>query len=234
MNSLTLLSLFFCPHSFFFFLFFLHTLALSLSLSLSSLHSATETIRQMKAKVTGMDEEMKRLTANMQNIQSLSDGIANTLAPRRERILKLSSGHLLLKKLQFLFELPARLNTCVQNKAYEQAVSYYARASDVLNRYKEEASFRSIYTECTEIITRLKAEITASVSKPTASQREVVDGFALLLRLRGDAGELCDSLLLRAKEHFLRDCDKQDRTFAFIKGEILCFRFELFQRDARN
>lgn len=66
----------------------------------------------------------------------------DTLAPRRERIKKLAGGHLMLKKLQFLFELPARLNQCVEMGALEQAVTYYVRAAKVLHHYREMDSFK--------------------------------------------------------------------------------------------
>jgi hypothetical protein len=68
--------------------------------------------------------------------------VNDTLAPRRERIKKLAGGHLMLKKLQFLFELPARLNQCVEMGALEQAVTYYVRAAKVLHHYREMDSFK--------------------------------------------------------------------------------------------
>lgn len=71
-----------------------------------------------------------------------SAAVNDTLAPRRERIKKLAGGHLMLKKLQFLFELPARLNQCVKMGALGEAVAYYARAARVLHHYREMDSFK--------------------------------------------------------------------------------------------
>jgi hypothetical protein len=45
--------------------------------------SATDTIRDMKSNVENMEEEMQRLTANMDTITLVSDDITATLAPRR-------------------------------------------------------------------------------------------------------------------------------------------------------
>jgi hypothetical protein len=45
--------------------------------------SATDTIRDMKTNVENMEEEMQRLTANMDTITLVSDNITATLAPRR-------------------------------------------------------------------------------------------------------------------------------------------------------
>lgn len=52
----------------------------------------------------------------------------------------------MLKKLQFLFELPARLNQCVEMGALEQAVTYYVRAAKVLHHYREMDSFKGYAT----------------------------------------------------------------------------------------
>ena len=48
----------------------------------------------------------------------------------------------MLKKLQFLFELPARLRQCLDMKMYDQAVRYYAKAKNVLWSYREMESFK--------------------------------------------------------------------------------------------
>lgn len=69
-------------------------------------------------KVDDMEEEMGKLSEHMQEIGALSDGITSTLSVKRTRIKKLTESHMLLKKLQFLFELPSRLKKCLERKAY--------------------------------------------------------------------------------------------------------------------
>ena len=69
-----------------------------------------------------MEDEMDHLASNMSSITEFSASISNTLQERRHKITKLSGVHSLLKKLQFLFELPARLNKCIEMEAYVQAV----------------------------------------------------------------------------------------------------------------
>ena len=125
--------------------------------------SATDTIRKMKSQVDGMEEEMARLVENMSTISNLSAGITDTLSERRQRICKLSDSHSLLKKLQFLFELPARLKQCVDMESYKQAVTYYSRASHILDQYRDMDSFRGIYTECAEIMDGQKTKLQEKV-----------------------------------------------------------------------
>ena len=84
--------------------------------------SATDTIRKMKDDFRQMEDEMESLAENMQRITDFSDTINATLADKRHKIKKLSGVHGMLKKLQFLFELPARLNKCMEMGSYAQAV----------------------------------------------------------------------------------------------------------------
>lgn len=86
--------------------------------------SATDTIRKMKDDFRQMEDEMESLAENMQAITDFSDTINATLADKRHRIKKLNGVHGMLKKLQFLFELPARLNKCMEMGSYAQAVRY--------------------------------------------------------------------------------------------------------------
>ena len=65
---------------------------------------------------------MESLAANMETIRDFSDRINDTLADKRQKIKKLSGVHGMLKKLQFLFELPSRLKKCMEMGAHSQAV----------------------------------------------------------------------------------------------------------------
>ena len=80
--------------------------------------SATDTIRQMKQKVEDMEEKIRELIDDMDDICESSKVITETLAPRRSEIEKLVGVRGLLKKLEFLFELPIRLNRCIELEAY--------------------------------------------------------------------------------------------------------------------
>ena len=51
--------------------------------------------------------------------------IDSTLRPRREEISRLAAGHTMLKKFQFLFELPSRLRQCIEMGAVSQVGHQY-------------------------------------------------------------------------------------------------------------
>lgn len=67
-----------------------------------------------------METEMDLLAKNMESITSFSDKVSSTLQDTRQQISQLSNVHTLLKKLQFLFKLPATLNTHMEERNYKQ------------------------------------------------------------------------------------------------------------------
>jgi hypothetical protein len=106
--------------------------------------AATDTIRKMRIDFRAMEDEMDALAGKMHNISSFSGQISETLKDRRSRIGQLSSTHALLKKLQFLFELPAKLKECIAEDDLPTGVKYYLRAQRVLDQYEHMASFKGI------------------------------------------------------------------------------------------
>lgn len=77
----------------------------------------------MKSDFKQMETEMNKLAENMNSITTFSEQISNTLQDTRSQISRLSSIHSLLKRLQFLFKLPNKLKSQVEEGAYSQ-VSY--------------------------------------------------------------------------------------------------------------
>ncbi|KAJ4458859.1 Vps51; component of GARP (Golgi-associated retrograde protein) and EARP (endosome-associated recycling protein) complexes [Paratrimastix pyriformis] len=120
---------------------------------------ANETIRTMKGHVGKMEEEMAHLSANVEGISKYSDSINSSLDGRRAKIDQLTHINTLLQKLQFLFELPAKLRRSIELEAYAQTVRYYHQTSEVLEHYRHIPSFNSILEESKAIIDQLKVTL---------------------------------------------------------------------------
>ncbi|KTG38993.1 hypothetical protein cypCar_00003973 [Cyprinus carpio] len=131
--------------------------------------SATDTIRKMKNDFKKMEDEMDCLSANMAAITEFSAHISGTLQDQHAQITKLSGVHTLLRKLQFLFELPARLNKCLELQAYAQAVSAHRRARCVLQQYSHMPSFRGIQDDCHVIMEQLAQQLRQKFSSSTTN-----------------------------------------------------------------
>ncbi|XP_059295706.1 vacuolar protein sorting-associated protein 51 homolog [Lycium ferocissimum] len=93
--------------------------------------SATDTIKRMKNNIVGMETNMEQLLEKIMSVQSKSDGVNTSLFEKREHIEKLHRTGNLLRKVQFIYDLPARLAKCIKSEAYADAVKYYTGAMPI-------------------------------------------------------------------------------------------------------
>lgn len=126
--------------------------------------TATDTIRKMKQNVEGMEKDMGALEDTMQHISEASEGIAGTLADKRGCVDKLVRVRRLLKRLQFLLELPDRLSNSLERGNISQAVSWYAMSLEILQSNTGIKSFGSILRESEEIMEGLGAQLEAKAA----------------------------------------------------------------------
>ncbi|XP_062393210.1 vacuolar protein sorting-associated protein 51 homolog [Sardina pilchardus] len=167
--------------------------------------SATDTIRKMKNDFKKMEDEMDCLSANMSAITEFSAKISGTLQDQHTQITKLSGVHTLLRKLQFLFELPARLNKCLELQAYAQAVTSHRRARCVLQQYSHMPSFRGIQDDCNAIMEQLAQQLRQKFRDGGSNAKDLSECVELLLQLDEPAEELCDKFLSHAQSRLESD-----------------------------
>ncbi|XP_064631318.1 vacuolar protein sorting-associated protein 51 homolog isoform X2 [Lineus longissimus] len=183
--------------------------------------SATDTIRKMKNDFKKMEDEMDCLATNMEAITEFSGRISNTLQDRRQQITKLAGVHALLKKLQFLFELPARLKKCIEMQSYSQAVRYYTKAQKVLHQYQHMPSFCSIQQDCNSIVEDLRGKLKEQFRDKESSPKQLAECVDLLLQLNEPAEELCAEFLAHARQRIDEDLDALERQLKLQSGEEL-------------
>lgn len=63
-------------------------------------------------------------------------------------------------------ELPARLQKSVELEAFSQAVKYYVKTTNILQRYDNLPSFKQIHKECEQIIKDLKVVLKDRIRNP--------------------------------------------------------------------
>ncbi|KAJ1425657.1 Vps51/Vps67 [Sesbania bispinosa] len=118
--------------------------------------SATDTIKRMKSNISGMEANMEQLLEKMRNkkrkirefdrnphfppmqivsVQSRSDNVNTSLFDKREHIEKLHRTCNLLRKVQFIYDLPDRLGKCIKSEAYKDAVRFYTGAMPIFKAY---------------------------------------------------------------------------------------------------
>ena len=148
--------------------------------------SATDTIRNMRHNVSDMEEKMNELKTDMDAIYAKASTITEALNPTRNSIEKLVSVRQLLKKLEFLFELPLRLSRSIELKAYAQAVKYYTTARGVLQDHLDVPSFSNILREADTIINQLKSDIQGWIQVDDIPASKLAQYIKLLLSLDED------------------------------------------------
>ena len=82
----------------------------------------------MKTHIIDMDAKMSELQTKIESITRATVQINGKFSENREAVEQYSGISSLLKKRQFLFELPSRLHKCIELQAYQQAVKYYNKS----------------------------------------------------------------------------------------------------------
>jgi len=148
--------------------------------------AATDTIRQMKSHVGGMEEEIVRLNSSMQTIESQCQEMEKRFRPNREKIEKLVGVQRLLKRLQFLFDLPKRLEQCLELanlSAYTKAVEYFKKSVAVLEKHKDLKSFQKIHSEAERMIQEIRSKLKDDMVNPKLNAGDQISTAGLLREL---------------------------------------------------
>ncbi|CAD6206570.1 unnamed protein product [Miscanthus lutarioriparius] len=162
--------------------------------------SATDTIKRMKTNIVGMEANMDQLLAKITSVQSKSDTVNTSLFDKRENIEKLHRTRNLLRKVQFIYDLPTRLNKCIKTEAYADAVRFFTGAKPIFEAYGD-TSFQDCKKASEEamdlVIQHLQAKL-YSDSEPIEARAEAV---VLLKQLNFPVDNLKSNLLEK-----LEDC----------------------------
>uniref|UniRef100_A0A1B0D042 Vacuolar protein sorting-associated protein 51 homolog n=1 Tax=Phlebotomus papatasi TaxID=29031 RepID=A0A1B0D042_PHLPP len=162
--------------------------------------SATDTIRKMKTDFKKMETEMNLLASNMNSITAFSEQITGTLQDTRQQLSKLSGKHSLLKRLQFLSTLPAKMKTLIEEENYVQAVQDYAHAQKVLEQYGSQPSFQGIQEDCLAIVREMKERLKGDFQAAGQSAQCLTRTGELLLQLGEKPSDLAKEMLQSANQ----------------------------------
>lgn len=165
--------------------------------------SATDTIKRMKNNIVGMETNMEQLLEKIMSVQSKSDGVNTSLFEKREHIEKLHRTRNLLRKVQFIYDLPARLAKCIKSEAYADAVKYYTGAMPIFKAYGD-----SSFQDCKRASEEAIAVITTNLQGKVFSDSESIQARAeavMLLKLLNFPVDNLKVQLFEKLEQFLVD-----------------------------
>ncbi|GJP40703.1 hypothetical protein CLOM_g358 [Closterium sp. NIES-68] len=156
--------------------------------------SATDTIRTMKDNVASMESSMDQLLRTVTTVQEQSTAINSSLSERRERIEQLNGTRSLLRKAQFIFDLPKRLRTYSKSHQYRAAVKAYVGALPILQSYGE-TSFRTCKQEADDVMAGISKRLQARVMGEEEPMEQRAEAAVLLQELGHQVGPLMDAYL---------------------------------------
>ncbi|KAK9055862.1 hypothetical protein SSX86_026949 [Deinandra increscens subsp. villosa] len=167
--------------------------------------SATDTIKRMKNNIVGMEVNMEQLLDKIMSVQSRSDGVNTVLFEKREHIEKLHRTRNLLRKVQFIYDLPTTLQKCIKSEAYSDAVRFYTGAMPIFKAYGD-SSFEDCKKASEEVMSVIINKLEDKVSSDSESIQARAESVLLLKQLDLPVENL-KSKLLEKLEQFLDELD---------------------------
>ncbi|KAF3568807.1 hypothetical protein DY000_02010843 [Brassica cretica] len=161
--------------------------------------SATDTIKRMKSNIFGMEGNMDQLLHKIMSVQSRSDGVNTSLFEKREHIEKLHRTRNLLRKVQFIYDLPARLQKCIKSEAYVVAVRFYTGAMPILKVYGD-TSFKDCRRASEEAIETIIKNLQTKLFSDSESIQARAEAAVLLKQLDVPVDSLKDKLLEKLEQ----------------------------------
>ncbi|PQQ13923.1 vacuolar protein sorting-associated protein 51 homolog [Prunus yedoensis var. nudiflora] len=144
--------------------------------------SATDTIKQMKSNIVSMEANMEQLLEKIMSVQCRSDGVNTSLFEKREHIEKLHRTRNLLRKVQFIYDLPARLGKCIKSEAYADAVKFYTGAMPIFKAYGD-SSFQDCKRASEEAVTIIIKNLQGKLFSDSESIQARAEAAVLLKQL---------------------------------------------------
>ncbi|KAH7511138.1 hypothetical protein JRO89_XSUnG0221800 [Xanthoceras sorbifolium] len=161
--------------------------------------SATDTIKRMNSNIVGMEMNMEQLLQKIKTVQSRSDGVNTSLFEKREHIEKLHRMRNLLRKVQFIYDLPARLGKCIKSETYADAVRFYNGAMPIFKAYGD-SSFQDCKRASEEAIAIIIKNLQGKLFSDSESIQARAEAAVLLKQLDFPVDSLKAKLLEKVEQ----------------------------------
>jgi hypothetical protein len=161
---------------------------------------ATETIKRMKTNVAAMDGDMEAVKTKMESISTKSIELDLSLAEKRSQVDKLVRVSRLLRRLEFLSELPERLELMISSRLYKQAVELFNKSVKVLEKHSHVLSFKNILERTQIMMTELRGKVLLAFDDPKLEVQELGVNVAVLRLLEAPPALIVSKFLAAHKQ----------------------------------
>ncbi|KAF2364211.1 hypothetical protein FHG87_005028 [Trinorchestia longiramus] len=166
---------------------------------------ATDLVHKLKEGSSEMENQLQQLQSNMALITESSSAITAGLKERRDELSRLLNAHTTLQKLEFLFQLPDKMDECISKGTLKEGVECYLNTCEVLHRYSHLSSLASVQADCDAALDRLKAALHNTIAEGTA--KSLSSSVELLLQLGEPQHTLQQSFLQQASKRLHSDLE---------------------------
>ena len=173
--------------------------------------SATSTIKELHKDVDKTNPDKDKLFTVIGEIETRSNTVTNNLLKHKTKVEQLVSIRRLLKKVEFLFELPARLHKAWELGDYAQAVKVYHVAQKIWKNHSSIASiksFEAIAIESENIMKQLTSNLRSSLKDSKLGSIAILESATLLLELNVKLEDIWKDMLDSRKTKFTNDIQK--------------------------
>ncbi|KAJ1918997.1 hypothetical protein H4219_002256 [Mycoemilia scoparia] len=169
--------------------------------------NATDAIKQVNQNLVVMDSEMTKLTKKVDGMVTRATEISGPLAQRSQKIHKLATTHKLLRKLQFLYDVPNQLSAFISRGELTAAAQLWARAQPLFDRYRQLGAFAGLERDGKAIVVNIESAVWSRWKNPETDLIEGVECVALLVMLSPErVGELWDAYIEIQSQKLLNLC----------------------------
>ena len=178
--------------------------------------SATSTVKELRVDVEKTEATKKELFLLIEKIDTKATKISNNLLPHKSKIEELVSIKMLLKKVEFLFELPARLHKAWELGDYAQAVKVYQIAQNILQSHTHISSiksFQAVLAESELIMAQLTLTLKGNLKDPKMGSIMILESATLLIQRGQSLNDLWPDMLESRKTKFLANIQKAFSAF---------------------
>ncbi|KAI0236587.1 hypothetical protein L0F63_002565 [Massospora cicadina] len=183
---------------------------------------ASESVSEMRTKVQEVTSELKSAVNTIDTLAQSSETISAGLRKNKAKLDMLYHKSSLLKKLQFVLDLPRRLAHQVAAGRYSDAVRQYAYTATLLERYRHLSIFINIEQECHSIMQDAERSLWARAKDKDQPIHETIKSLSLLLLLQGESADEVYRLLDDTCFSKLR-CFLDQQAHAFRNRDLLTF-----------
>ncbi|XP_057424291.1 vacuolar protein sorting-associated protein 51 homolog [Lotus japonicus] len=180
--------------------------------------SATDTIKRMKSNISGMESNMEQLLDKIISVQSRSDNVNTSLFDKREHIEKLHRTCNLLRKVQFIYDLPDRLGKCIKAEAYADAVRFYTGAMPIFKAYGD-SSFQDCKQASEEAMATIVKNLQGKLFSDSESIQVRAEAAVLLKQLDFPVNSL-KAKLLEKLEQSITDIQLNPKELNNASGDL--------------